>query len=123
MNEHISYYDGQSLNMKRSELNMRLISHMDDEKPCKKRLSEIGGQEIINLYDGGKLGVVADVDLLIDDDTGNIEALLIPDSRSLFSFFSDKNYIEVPWESVRKIGQDTLIVDLGEKSDKKKVGY
>lgn len=102
---------------------MRLINRVDDERPRKKRLSEISGQEIINLYDGGKLGVVADVDLLIDDDTGYIEALLIPDSRGFFSFLSDTSYIEVPWESVKKIGQDTLIVDLEDKTSRRKMGY
>ncbi|WP_242854386.1 YlmC/YmxH family sporulation protein [Oxobacter pfennigii] len=98
---------------------MKSNNRMSYEKIGKKKLSEIGGQEIINLYDGGKLGVVADVDLLIDDETGYIEALLIPDTKSLFSIFSNKNYIEVPWESVKKIGQDTLIVELNEKINRK----
>jgi len=102
---------------------MKFINHLSNEKACRKRLSEIGGQEIINLYDGGRLGVVADVDLLIDDKTGSIEALLIPNSRSIFSFLADRDYIEVPWESVKKIGQDTLIVELDEKNNKRKLGY
>lgn len=91
------------------------------QEVTKKRLSEIGGQEIINLYDGVKLGVVADIDLIVSDDTGKIEFLLIPDSRRLFGFSSDKNFIEVPWGSVKKIGQDALIVDM-EKTSKKKLG-
>jgi len=100
---------------------MKFGNFVDTEKNCRKRLSEIGGQEIINLYDGGKLGIVADVDLLIDDKTGSIEAMLIPDSKSFFSFFSGKNYIEVPWASIKKIGQDTIIVELDEKN-KKRIG-
>jgi YlmC/YmxH family sporulation protein len=102
---------------------MRYDVSIEDQKTYKKRLSEIGGQEIINLYDGGKLGVVADIDLLINDATGSIEALLIPDAKKLFSFFSQNNtYIEVPWQSVKKIGHDTVIVELDEKSNKKKFG-
>ena len=95
----------------------------DNNKSITKRLSEIGGQEIINLFDGGRLGIVADVDLLINDSTGKIEALLIPDSKSFLSFFSDKKYIEVPWGAIRKIGQDTLIVELDDNSNRKRVGY
>lgn len=91
---------------------MRSNIHEDNDKPSRRKLSEIGGQEIINLYDGGRLGIVADVDLLIDDATGSIQALLIPEQKSFFSFFSDKSFVEVPWDSIRKIGQDTLIVDI-----------
>jgi YlmC/YmxH family sporulation protein len=100
---------------------MKFSSNRNEDRLSKKRrLSEIGGQEIINLYDGGRLGVVADVDLLIDDETGYIEALLIPESKSFFSLFPNKDFIEVPCESVRKIGQDTLIVELDDSSTKNK---
>jgi sporulation protein, YlmC/YmxH family len=91
----------------------------EDLKLARKRLSEIGGQEIINLFDGGKLGVIADIDLLINDDTGSIESLLIPDNKRMFSFRSDRNYIEVPWKSVKKIGYDTVIVELDNTNGKR----
>ncbi|HBM75799.1 MAG TPA: YlmC/YmxH family sporulation protein [Clostridiaceae bacterium] len=92
----------------------------DEIKPGKKRLSEIGGQEIINLYDGGRMGMIADIDLLIDDKTGAIEALLVPESKGFFSIKSDKNYIKVPWDAVRKIGQDALIIEMDERNEKKR---
>jgi YlmC/YmxH family sporulation protein len=101
---------------------MKLNGSSDNDKIGRKRLSEIGGQEIINLFDGGRLGVVADVDLLIDDSTGHIEALLIPEQKSLFSLFSSNDYIEVPWDAIRKIGQDTLIVEMEDKDNRKKIG-
>lgn len=100
---------------------MRFGNGFDAPNSTIKRLSEIGGQEIINLYDGGRLGVIADVDLLINDETGRIEALIIPDSRKGFSFLSNKSFIEVPWEAIKKIGQDTIIVDLD--NEKTKTGY
>lgn len=99
---------------------IKFNAQQDTDRPVKKRFSEIGGQEIINLYDGGRLGVVADIDLLVDEKTGNIQSLLIPESRGFFSIMSDKNYIEVPWDAVKKIGQDTLIVELDEKRGKRK---
>ena len=42
---------------------MKFSNSLDNDTPGRKRLSEIGGQEIINLFDGGRLGIVADVDL------------------------------------------------------------
>lgn len=89
----------------------------EEFQPARKRLSEIGGQEIINLYDGCRLGIVADIDLLVDDKTGSIEAMLIPENKSFASLFKDKDFIEVPWSSVKRIGHDTVIVELDQKSD------
>lgn len=99
---------------------MRFNLREENDKPVRKRLSEIGGQEIINLFDGCRLGTVADVDLLVDDATGSIEALLIPESKGFFSFFSDKSFVEVPWDAVRKIGQDTLIVEIENPIERKR---
>ncbi|MGO1367942.1 MAG: YlmC/YmxH family sporulation protein [Senegalia sp. (in: firmicutes)] len=75
-------------------------------------LNELGGKEIVNLNDGGRLGIIADSDILIDETTGNIEALLVPDVRSQFKFFGEKKEITIPWKSIRKIGQDMIIIEL-----------
>lgn len=75
-------------------------------------LNELGGKEIVNLNDGGRLGVIADSDILIDETTGNIEALLVPDTRTQFKFFGEKKEITIPWKSIRKIGQDMIIIEL-----------
>jgi len=80
------------------------------------RLSELGGKEIVNLNDGGRLGVIADSDLLIDEKSGKILALLVPDRKSQIKIFSfnDRNGIEIPWSSIRKIGNDMIIIELDE---------
>ena len=76
------------------------------------RLSELGGKEIVNLSDGGRLGILAESDLLIDERSGKIKSALVPDFRNQFSLFQDKSMIEIPWECVRKIGSDMIIVEL-----------
>lgn len=76
------------------------------------KFSELGGKEIVNLSDGCRLGMVAESDLLIDEKTGKIKALLVPDIKSGFSIFSDKDFIEIPWEAVKKIGNDMIIIEL-----------
>lgn len=102
---------------------MKSIDYEDEQRTFIKRLSDIGGQEIINLFDGGRLGIIADVDLLINESTGCIESLLIPEQRKLFSLVSGSGYIEVPWKSIKKIGQDTIIVELDESKNKKRFGF
>ncbi|KAB3531329.1 YlmC/YmxH family sporulation protein [Alkaliphilus serpentinus] len=84
------------------------------------RFSMIGGKEIVNLCDGSRLGVIGDSDMLIDEKTGRIIALLIPDEKSFFSFLSSGTLMEIPWESIKKIGNDMIIIEV-EDEEKKKI--
>ena len=83
------------------------------------RLSQIGGKEIVNLNTGERLGMVAEADLVIDKATGNIIRLLIPEERLGFSLFGERNFIEVPWENVKKIGNDLIIIEQDERKKRK----
>ena len=74
-------------------------------------LSEIAGKEIVNLVSGERLGVVGECDLILDEITGDILALLVPKEKGLFGFKKDKSVLEVPWRSVRKIGNDMIIIE------------
>lgn len=76
------------------------------------RLSRLGGKEIVNLNDGGRLGIIADSDLVIDEKTGKILSLLVPDRRSQFKFFGDKYEVEIPWDAIKKIGNDMIIIEI-----------
>ncbi len=76
------------------------------------RLSAIGGKEIINLYDGSSLGLISESDLLINKRTGRIHSLLIPENRGFLGLFSNNSLIEIPWESIKKIGSDMIIIDM-----------
>ena len=82
------------------------------------RLSQIGGKEIVNLNTGSGWMVV-EVDLVIDKATGNIIRLLIPEERLGFSLFGERNFIEVPWENVKKIGNDMIIIEQDERKKRK----
>ncbi len=85
------------------------------------RLSQIGGKEIVNLNTGERLGMVAEADLVIDQVTGNILRLLIPEERHQFLMFGERRFIEVPWKDVKKIGNDMIIIE--QKERKKKKGF
>ena len=46
-------------------------------------LSEIAGKEIVNLVTGERLGVVGECDLILDEVSGEILALLIPERKRI----------------------------------------
>ena len=76
------------------------------------RLSDIGYKEIINLADGGRYGQLADSELLFDSTTGKIRALLIPQYQSRLGLFHhDSDYLQLPWDSIKKIGEDIIVLD------------
>lgn len=74
------------------------------------RFSDLNGKEIIDVNSGERLGVVGNIDLVINPDTGKIEALLLPQG-SLFILGKQKEEIYISWKSIRKIGSDMIIVE------------
>lgn len=77
------------------------------------KLSELGIKEVVNLNSGARLGVLADSDLLIEEESGKILSLIVPDKRfSLKLFTTEKNAMEIPWDSIRKIGHDMIIIEM-----------
>ncbi len=72
-------------------------------------LSDIGDREIINVHDGARLGVMADTDLVIDQE-GKIKTLLLHPPFKIFRPRS-RDELQIPWGSVTKIGDDILFVD------------
>lgn len=83
-----------------------------------KLFSEIERYEIINLNDGEKYNSVSSNDLIIDSD-GNLKMLLINNNYNRMSLFSSNEFMEVPWDNVKKIGARTIIIDI-EPEDMKK---
>lgn len=75
------------------------------------RLSELIGKDIVNIQNGSRMGTVADSDLVIQAETGEIESIILPSRGGLLSFWDKSNYA-IPWNSVRKIGPEVIIVDL-----------
>lgn len=79
------------------------------------RLSDLVGKEIVNLHSGARLGTVADSDLIVDEDTGAVESIILPARGNFASFWGgDKESMIIPWDSIVKIGAELIIVDLDE---------
>lgn len=76
------------------------------------RLMELGDKEIVNLNNGERLGLVADSDIVIDKETGEIISLLVPNKKFSMKFLGlDKDGMEIPWSAIRKIGYDMIIIE------------
>lgn len=75
-----------------------------------KLLSEIDRYELININDGEKYDYLQNNDLIVDDD-GKLKFLLINIGAKFNFFGSSKEFLEIPWECVKKIGARTIILD------------
>ncbi|ADL13088.1 YlmC/YmxH family sporulation protein [Acetohalobium arabaticum] len=76
------------------------------------KLSELQGKEIINMHDGGRLGILGDTELILDIKSGDIESIIIPDQGGFLSIFGEEKYLIIPWQAVKKVGSEVIIVDL-----------
>ncbi|MBD1380062.1 YlmC/YmxH family sporulation protein [Metabacillus arenae] len=75
------------------------------------RLSELSGKEIVDVKRAERLGVLGQTDLEINEETGQITALIIP-SLKWFGFKKQGSEVRVPWQHIRKIGTDMMILDI-----------
>ncbi len=74
------------------------------------KLSDLRDRDVINIYDGRRLGVIIDVD--VDPDCGRIVSLICPGGGRFFGLFGGgKDYV-IPWERVVRIGPDVILVDI-----------
>ena len=67
-------------------------------------------KEVINITDGKRLGFVQDVNA--DLETGMITSIIVPGSAKLISFFSSSNDIIIPWQNIKCIGDDIILVEI-----------
>ncbi|MFA5577713.1 MAG: YlmC/YmxH family sporulation protein [Tissierellaceae bacterium] len=76
------------------------------------RLFELSSKEIVNLNNGGRLGLISDSDFLIDEDNGKIISLLVSQRKlGLRLLGIEGSETQIPWESIRKIGYDMIIIE------------
>ena len=71
------------------------------------RLTEIGDKEIVDLANGSMHGKLWDAEILFDESTGMIHALLVPAFEGRRSYL--KEDLQLPWKSIIIVGEDTII--------------
>lgn len=67
-------------------------------------------KEVINIADGKRLGFVQDVTANLE--SGTITSIIVPGNAKLFNIFSSGNEIVIPWDKVKCIGEDLILVDI-----------
>ncbi|BCV21147.1 YlmC/YmxH family sporulation protein [Moorella sp. Hama-1] len=76
------------------------------------RFTELMGKEIINLYDGSRLGSFADADLVLDAEEGKVAAIILPPRGGWRALFGSRQELVIPWEAVHKVGSEVVVVNL-----------
>lgn len=77
------------------------------------RVSDFRRKEVINITDGKRLGFVDDIE--INADAGTIDSIVIPGPWRFFRLWGrDTEYI-VPWERIKKIGEDIILVEMDDR--------
>lgn len=72
-------------------------------------LSELQQKEIVNIYNGKRIGIIVDA---IVDEKGYIKNLVLEEKRN--RKFSREEY-NISWNQIIKIGDDIILVDTRNK--------
>ena len=51
-------------------------------------------------------------DVCADLETGMITSIIVPGTSRLMSFFNQNNDIIIPWQNIKSIGEDLILVEL-----------
>ena len=70
-------------------------------------LNNIKSMEVIDITTGSKMGFIKD--LVVDCNNYRVISVVLPNQK--LNWFSKKNDIEIPWEQIKKIGLDVILVD------------
>lgn len=82
------------------------------------RLSDMTGKEVINIGNGARLGVIEECDLCFEGRSGKVESLVLPGRGGVLQLFGEYRGAVIPWQAIRRIGDEVVIVDLSETTDR-----
>ena len=51
-------------------------------------------------------------DVTADLKTGVITSIIVPGNNKMFNIFAGKDEIEIPWEKIKCIGDEIILVDI-----------
>lgn len=73
------------------------------------KTSELREREVVNILDGKRLGLASDLE--IEAETGRIKAIIVPGPGKFLWVFGKNEEFVIPWERIKKIGVDVILVD------------
>lgn len=71
---------------------------------------ELRAKEVVNICDGKKMGNI--IDLIFDCSCARITGIVVPGEKTFLNFFKSANDIFIPYNKIRKIGSDIILVEL-----------
>ena len=74
------------------------------------RYSEFKKKEVISIKDCNRLGHVCDLEF--DECKGCICKIMVPGCRGLWGLLTDNSEIVIPYNCIRQIGPDLILVDI-----------
>lgn len=77
------------------------------------RIYEMRKKEVINMSNCRKLGKVTDLEVNLK--SGCIEAIVVSEEIGLCNFFCSENCYLIPYECIKKVGDDLVFVDICEE--------
>ena len=82
------------------------------------RFSDLRHKEVISEIDGVKIGYIDD--LILDKNSAKVVAIVIFDRNFLFGIFGKREDYIIPWEKIRLIGEDAIIISCVTPKPRKK---
>ena len=73
------------------------------------RFSELHCKEVICVSDGQRLGFIADA--CVEIPSGKIVSIVVPGPCRLFGLLGRRDDYIIPWNCIRKIGPDIVLVE------------
>lgn len=73
------------------------------------KASELARRDFINVIDGRRLGPVVDLHI---DEKGVVTALVVRGGRRYLGLFRWGREMVIPWQQVKKIGVDAVLVEV-----------
>ena len=71
---------------------------------------ELRTREVVNICDGKRLGNI--VDMVFDSSCARVTGIVVPCEKTFMSLFKSNNDIFIPYNRIRKIGKDVILVEL-----------
>ena len=87
----------------------------------KQCIEDMREKEVISVSDGARIGFVSDIE--IDTVAANLTALIVYGRPKLFGLLGREDDVIIPWQNVKLIGDDTVLVDYkAEYKERKRKG-
>jgi len=71
---------------------------------------ELRVKEVVNVCDGKRLGNI--IDMVFDTTCARVTGIIVPGEKSFMSIFKSNSDIFIPYNRIRKIGKDVILVEL-----------